>query len=248
MEASRAAAADQQIPHRGVDHKEAPVVQHEEVTISMPRAGKGGTKAVNEKDALRVYFDGRCVKKLGAGGFIAFAPDGELLGGKALYYGQKASSNNEAEAEALLSALKWVEEAAWNASEVVVMGDSLLIVQFINRVYNPRVNSLVQRVAEAQRIRRASPVPIHVLFVPRERNLLADWLSRCGTAYQEEKDITELAPNLQENSQPPFKPRHHPGHHQAATKEGQPEEVVWPGNPHPTGQCRVCGEQVVHGG
>ena len=57
---------------------------------------------------MRVYFDGRCVQKQGAGGYVAFAPDGKLLGGMALYFGSQARSNNEAEAEALLCALRWV--------------------------------------------------------------------------------------------------------------------------------------------
>ena len=52
--------------------------------------------------AHRLYFDGRHRKELGgAGGFAYFAPDGTCLGGKSIYFGVSAHTNNKAEVRAM---------------------------------------------------------------------------------------------------------------------------------------------------
>ena len=60
------------------------------------------TSACKANEASRAYFDGRAVLKEGAGGFVVFSPSGEYVAGQALFFGQRACTNNEAEAEALV--------------------------------------------------------------------------------------------------------------------------------------------------
>jgi hypothetical protein len=45
--------------------------------IKLPRQTLRGPKAVDEGRAMKVYFDGRCVNKKGAGGMIAFDHKGQ---------------------------------------------------------------------------------------------------------------------------------------------------------------------------
>jgi hypothetical protein len=73
----------------------------------------------------------------------------------------------------------------------------------MNKLCMPRVNSLVERVSTCQEIRRRLGVPVHVIHVPREMNQLADWLSRCGTAYGRDVSLAELAMNFEETCAPP---------------------------------------------
>lgn len=88
----------------------------------------------------------------------------------ALYFGKHASTNNEAEAEALLNALRWVIDCDEPAEQVVVKGDSYLVIQFMNRLCNPRVKSLVDRISEGQRLRKKCARPVHIIHIAREYN------------------------------------------------------------------------------
>jgi ribonuclease HI len=121
----------------------------------------------------------------------------------AWYFGETAATNNEAEAEALLRTLQWLD--TYNIQErcVIIKGDTFLVIQFMNKLCMPRVNSLVERVSTCQEIRRRLGVPVHVIHVPREMNQLADWLSRCGTAYGRDVSLAELAMNFEETCAPP---------------------------------------------
>ncbi len=65
------------VSHRGVAALEPPVIQHMDTEIKLPRQTLRGPKAVDEERAMKVYFDGRCVNKKGAGGMIAFDYKGQ---------------------------------------------------------------------------------------------------------------------------------------------------------------------------
>jgi ribonuclease HI len=88
----------------------------------------------------------------------------------AWYFGETAATNNEAEAEALLRTLKWLDTCNIQERCVVIKGDTFLIIQFMNRLCTPRVNSLVERVSTCQEIKRRLGVPVHIIHVPREMN------------------------------------------------------------------------------
>ena len=67
----------QDVSYLGVDDLAPTVIKHVEVEINLPHQMLKGPKSVDEAHAMRVYFDGRCVNKLGAGGMIAFNHHGE---------------------------------------------------------------------------------------------------------------------------------------------------------------------------
>ncbi len=98
-EAAEAAAEDMQ----GV-----PQLEHVDRKLRMPQGKKQAAPGVDERAALRLYFDGRSADMLGSGGFVAFAPGGELLGGAAYHYGVEAGTVNAAELESLRRALEWL--------------------------------------------------------------------------------------------------------------------------------------------
>ena len=89
---------------------------------------------------------------------------------------------NAAELESLRRALEWLRKQHVCAPHVVVYGDSDLTVRFMNRQAQPRLQKLALRVARCQDIRKGLPYKVHILYVPRGKNQLADWLSKVGGA------------------------------------------------------------------
>jgi ribonuclease HI len=102
---------------------------------------------VIEKAGWRVYFDGRCANQLGSGGFIAFDENGVVQGGKAMNFGVECKTNNAAELEALRRALEWLANRHVAAQHVAILGDSSLVVQFMNRQATPKRSHLANRVS-----------------------------------------------------------------------------------------------------
>ena len=90
-----------------------------------------------------------------------------MLGGAALNFGN-GYTNNAAEVEALLEGLQWLTSQSINAPHVTILGDSQLIIQFVNRQATPRSAHLANKIATCHTLRRTIPVKTHVLFVPRE--------------------------------------------------------------------------------
>lgn len=76
---------------------------------------------------------------------MLFDESGECLGGRGLWYGSSAPTNNIAEAQSLVEAMEYVEEVGWTAP-LVILGDSQLIVNFVLRKYKPALRELVLRV------------------------------------------------------------------------------------------------------
>ena len=83
-------------------------------------------QAVRER-SVTLFFDGGCRRKEGAGGYLAFWR-GVCLGGRGVWLGAAAPTNNVAEAEAMLAGLCWLEgehpDVMRLASDLVVCGDS----------------------------------------------------------------------------------------------------------------------------
>lgn len=102
------------------------------------------------------------------------------MAGVAYYYGLEAGTVNAAELESLKRALQWLSQQTISAPYVIVYGDSDLTVRFMNRQAQPRMQKLALRVASCQDIRKALPYSTHILYVPRGKNQLADWLSKVG--------------------------------------------------------------------
>lgn len=108
--------------------EEAPQVDHEERTLRFPSQRTEDSFRVIEKSGWRVYFDGRCAKEVGSGGFIAFNEHGQVMGGLAMHFGAQCKTNNAAELEALYRALVWLKEQPITSSHVALLGDSSLVV------------------------------------------------------------------------------------------------------------------------
>ncbi len=103
--------------------------------LKFPHGKKQAVAGVDESSAIRLYFDGRSADKQGSGGFIVFAPDGQVLGGAASNYGTEAGTVNAAEMESLLRGLQWLHhnEEKLRAPYIVIYGDSDLTIKFLNR-------------------------------------------------------------------------------------------------------------------
>ena len=74
---------------------------------------------------------------------------GERIGGRGLWFGAAVNTNNVAEAQVLVEALCYVEEVGVLGEPVVVLGDSELTINFMNRKCTPGKRELVTRVKEA---------------------------------------------------------------------------------------------------
>ena len=73
----------------------------------------------------------------------------ECIGGRGLWFGAAANTNNVAEAQALVEVLHYIEEVGALAEPLVVLGDSELTINFLNRKCTPGKQELVTRVREA---------------------------------------------------------------------------------------------------
>ena len=163
--------------------------------------------AIDVAAAVRVYFDGGCQKKLGSSGALAFAPDGRLLGAEARYHGELAPTNNQAEAQGMLLGLELGLAQRWGKafSGLLVMGDSNLVVAFMQHCSRPGQQALVAVVTEARhRIKGVRGRQVCFKDIPREQNCLADWL--CRMALKMRRYVPEVAsafPHLGEGDVPP---------------------------------------------
>ena len=86
---------------------------------------------------------------------------------------------------------------------MAVLGDSQLIIQFMTRQATPRRAHLANKLSLCQAICKSLPVKVHVLFVPREQNRWADWLSKVGAKVESLKTIEELGVEVTELLHPP---------------------------------------------
>lgn len=90
------------------EERRAPI-PHVPTTVWASRTGRATTLPVPEADAFHLYFDGRSAGGVGSGGFVGYWPGGECAGGGGGPYPGRCTVN-EAEAEAMLAALRWLTE------------------------------------------------------------------------------------------------------------------------------------------
>ena len=96
-----------------------------------------------------MFFDRGCKSQKGSGGVVLFDKLRECIGGRGLWFGAAANTNNVAEAQALVEALRYVEEMGALGEPLVVLGDSELTINFMNRKCTPGKRELVTWVREA---------------------------------------------------------------------------------------------------
>ena len=81
---------------------------------------------------------------IGVGGVLVYNAGGQLLAASAYFYGDDASTNNNAEARAMVDSLREADGVSWASVEgVLVMGDSKLTIQFMHCTARPGNHELV---------------------------------------------------------------------------------------------------------
>ena len=88
---------------------------------------------------------------MGSGGFALWDPAGKCVAGMGFYFGKDARTNNVAEAQTLVRALRVVRAGNWieHRATLVVRGDSGLCISFMNKNAKPGKRELVVAVREA---------------------------------------------------------------------------------------------------
>jgi ribonuclease HI len=138
---------------------------------------------------LVVYFDGLCEPVnpggVAAYGFVVYRDGERLHAGRGIagagYLGDDVT-NNVAEYTALIKALEWLVEKGFSKEELLVRGDSQLVIRQLKGEYavrSPRITPLYARVRGLLQSFRS----VKLEWVPRELNAEADTLSR--VAYKE---------------------------------------------------------------
>jgi ribonuclease HI len=118
------------------------------------------------------YFDGASRGNPGeAGAGACLVDDGEVVWECAEYLGVK--TNNEAEYAALLKLLS--ETRSRGVSEIEIRGDSKLVICQVKREWKINLPHLRALASEAWRLMEG--VRATLIWVPREKNKLADALS-----------------------------------------------------------------------
>lgn len=138
---------------------------------------------------LVVYFDGLCEPVnpggVAAYGFVVYRDGERLHAGRGVagagYLGSEAT-NNVAEYTALVKALEWLVENGFAGEELVVRGDSQLVIKQLKGEYAVRSSRITPLYARVKELLRFFP-SVRLEWVPRELNAEADALSR--EAYEE---------------------------------------------------------------
>lgn len=124
----------------------------------------------------RLYFDGACEPNpgLGAWGCVILTPSGRDAGGDVL---PGESTNNVAEYAALGNGLKRLIEMGVSGAVIEVLGDSQLVINQVNRVWqckNDRLAACLKRVNELTAGLEAMGNTLVFHWIPREENGEAD--------------------------------------------------------------------------
>ena len=103
----------------------------------MVRRADVSTKPVNlaNADTMVAFFDGGAANKYGTGGFVVYNNTGTAMHMSALWYGKERHTVNEAEATELLDLMNFLAcITSWeDIHQVVIFGDSRLVIDFMNQ-------------------------------------------------------------------------------------------------------------------
>ncbi len=128
---------------------------------------------------LSVYFDGLCSPKnpggVAAYGYLVYK-NGELLHkGWGVVGEGRGMTNNVAEYEALLAAIKWLRENRLE-DRVVFKGDSRLVIKQMRGEWSVKSETSKRYVPMIKRLLEG--IDFEFLWIPREENAEADSLSK----------------------------------------------------------------------
>ena len=123
-----------------------------------------------------IYIDGACLGNpgLSGAGMVAFDGEGNELWRESIHLGEM--TNNMAEYEALVRALRKVDHSP---KAVIIYTDSLLVANQVLGKYRLKSEGLKPYLEEALRLIRALP-QLTVKYIPREGNRIADKLAKDG--------------------------------------------------------------------
>jgi ribonuclease HI len=131
---------------------------------------------VDKPEHWTMYFDGSLKLDGGGAGVLLISPRGEQL--KYVLQILWAVSNNEAEYEALLHGLRLA--ISRGIKRLLVYGDSLLVVQQVNKEWDYNKEMMDAYVQEVRKLEsNFSGLEVH--HVLREHNVGADILSKLGS-------------------------------------------------------------------
>ena len=123
-----------------------------------------------------MHFDGSLKLDRGGAGVLFISPKGEQL--KYVFQILFKVSNNEAEYEALLHSLRLA--VSLGIKRLLVYGDSLLVVQQVNKEWDINKDTMDAYVEEIRKLEnKFSELEIH--HVDRNNNMGADVLSKLGS-------------------------------------------------------------------
>ncbi|MEX2703224.1 MAG: ribonuclease HI [Candidatus Baldrarchaeota archaeon] len=130
-----------------------------------------------------VFFDGLSEPTnpgIGAYGFVVYIDSKKVKEG----YGALGVdvTNNQAEYTAVIKALEWLIDEELTRGKIVVKGDSQLVIRQLNGRYKVKASKILPLFEKAKSLIREFD-DISLVWVPREENSEADFLSR--KAYKE---------------------------------------------------------------
>ena len=130
------------------------------------------------KNTLTIYCDGGARGNPGpaAAAFVVLL-NGKIIYKNAFYLGK--STNNVAEYNAVILALKWILKISnikYQVSSITFVLDSELIAKQITGVYKTKNNNLIKLLSKVRFLQEKIKKNINYLHVAREKNRLADFL------------------------------------------------------------------------
>jgi ribonuclease HI len=123
-----------------------------------------------------MYFDGSLKLGGGGAGVLFISPKGEQL--KYIFQILFEVSNNKAKYEALLHGLRLA--VSLGIKRLIVYGDSLLVVQQVNKDWDINKDTMDAYVAEIRKLKNKF-LGLEIHHVVRDNNVGADVLSKLGS-------------------------------------------------------------------
>ncbi len=105
-------------------------------------------------DKIRVYFDGSCAPGPGGNigyGYVVYFNTDKLHEYSGFAEAHPDNTSNVGEYMASYEALKWLFENGFKDDEIVMLGDSMLVVQQMNRKWNIKVGKCVSIAKETRK-------------------------------------------------------------------------------------------------
>jgi len=140
-------------------------------------------KSSNHSTGYKAFFDGSCEPVNPGGnmgtGIVIISEDGEIIFENSQRFpAKKSNTNNAAEYLALIDVLIWVYNNLDKNSEITIFGDSMLVINQMNGRWGISNGKYVEYAYEAKDVKSKCSAKIKFKWIPREKNMLADELSK----------------------------------------------------------------------